>query len=102
MPLTLLLENVPLETGQPELAVRLQGPQPELDEVEFVTYLLQSLVPHPLRHVRERSNGFRLGSIGRHVLGVQARVHRRDGSEPSAPRASIHLRQWEPSATIHA
>jgi hypothetical protein len=81
MPLTLLLENVPVEAGQPELAVRLEGPQPELDEVEFVTYLLQSLVPNPLRHVRERSNGFRLGSIGRHVLGVQARVHRRDGSE---------------------
>jgi hypothetical protein len=81
MPLTLLLENVPVEAGHPELAVRLDGPQGELDEVEFVTYLLQSLVPNPLRHVRERSNGFRLGAIGRHVIGVQARVHRRDGSE---------------------
>lgn len=79
MPLTLLLEpDAPDATG---LSVRLDGPQPELDQVEFVTYLLQSLVPHPLRHVRERSNGFRLSDIGRHVLGVQARVHRRDGSE---------------------
>jgi hypothetical protein len=34
-----------------------------------------------LRHVRERTGGFRLAPIGRHVLGVQARVHRRDGSE---------------------
>jgi hypothetical protein len=81
MPLTLLLEQDPAEAGKDELAVRLDGPQPELDEVEFVTYLLQSLAPHPLRHVRERSTGFRLGAIGRHVLGVHARVHRRDGSE---------------------
>lgn len=79
MALTLLLE-----TSSPEstaLSVRLDGPPPELDQVEFVTYLLQTLAPHPLRHVRERSTGFRLGDISRHVLGVQARVHRRDGSE---------------------
>ena len=81
MPLTLLLEREPAGAGPDGLAVRLDGPPRELDEVEFVTYLLQSLAPHPLRHVRERSTGFRLGAIGRHVLGVQARVHRRDGSE---------------------
>lgn len=81
MPLTLLLESDEAAVGHPELAVRLDGPQRELDEVEFVTYLLQSLAPNPLRHVRDRSGGFRLGQIGRHVLGVQARVHRRDGSE---------------------
>jgi hypothetical protein len=81
MPLMLMMETEAAEAGQSELAVRLHGPEGELDQVEFVTYLLQSLVPNPLRHVRERSNGFRLGAIGRHVLGVQARVHRRDGSE---------------------
>ena len=81
MSLTLLLEDVPVEAGQPELAVRLHGSEGELDEVEFVTYLLQSLSPNPLRHVRDRHGGFRLAPIGRHVLGVQARVHRRDGTE---------------------
>jgi hypothetical protein len=81
MPLTLRIENATTATGRGETSVRLDGPEPELDQVEFVTYLLQSLAPNPLRHVRERSNGFRLGAIGRHVLGVQARVHRRDGSE---------------------
>jgi hypothetical protein len=81
MPLSLLLETAPADSGQSELSVRLHGSDLELDQVEFVTYLLQSLVAHPLRHVRQRSDGFRLGSIGRHVLGVQARVHRRDGSE---------------------
>lgn len=80
MPLSLLLETMPADTGT-GLSVRLDGPQPELDQVEFVTYLLQSLAPHPLRHVRERSTGFRLSDISRHVLGVQARVHRRDGSQ---------------------
>lgn len=81
MPLTLMLETWPADTGQSELSVRLDGPERELDDVAFVTYLLQSLSPHPLRHVRERTGGFRLGAIGRYVLGVQARVHRRDGSE---------------------
>lgn len=81
MPLTLMLETSAADTGPTELSVRLDGPEQELDEVAFVTYLLQSLAPHPLRHVRERSNGFRLDAIERHVLGVQARVHRRDGSE---------------------
>ncbi|MCI1711250.1 MAG: hypothetical protein LKM32_00650 [Chiayiivirga sp.] len=79
MPLRLLLEPMPTDAGS-GVSVRLDGPPPELDQVEFVTYLLQSLAPNPLRHVRERSTGFRLGDIGRHVLGVQARVHRRDGS----------------------
>lgn len=79
MALTLLLE--PASAGADDLlSVRLDGPQPELDQVEFVTYFLQSLVPHPLRHVREPRDGFRLSDIGKHVLGVQARVHRRDGS----------------------
>lgn len=81
MPLRLKIESTPATTGPGELSVRLDGPSPELDQVEFVTYLLQSLVANPLRHVRERSDGFRLRDIGRHVLGVQARVHRRDGSQ---------------------
>lgn len=81
MSLSLLLETTQAESGTPELSVRLQGPDHELDQVEFVTYLLQSLAPNPLRHVRQRDGGFRLASIGRHVLGVQARVHRRDGSQ---------------------
>lgn len=81
MPLTLKLEDAAAGSGQDGLSVRLDGPEPELDQVESVTYLLQSLVPNPLRHVRERSNGFRTGNISRHVLGVQARVRRRDGSE---------------------
>lgn len=81
MSLKLLLESAPAASGEAELSVRLDGPAGELDQVEFVTYLLQSLSPHPLRHVRERSDGFRLTPIGRHVLGVHARVHRRDGSE---------------------
>ena len=81
MALTLKLEDVVVASGPGELAVRLDGPEPELDQVESVTYLLQSLVPNPLRHVRERSSGFRSAGISRHVLGVQARVRRRDGSE---------------------
>lgn len=81
MPLKLLMESQSAGPGASDLSVRLEGPPAELDEVEFVTYLLQSLSPHPLRHVRERSDNFRLASIGRHVLGVHARVHRRDGSE---------------------
>ena len=81
MPITLKLESLPSLAGAAETSVRLDGPEPELDQVEFVTYFLQSLAGSPLRHVRERSGGFRLGAIGRHVLGVQARVHRRDGSE---------------------
>jgi hypothetical protein len=82
MPLTLLLEPVPEGADRDAaLSVRLDGPQPELDQVEFVTYFLQSLVPHPLRHIRERADGFRLSDIGKHVLGIHARVHRRDGSQ---------------------
>lgn len=81
MPLTLKLEEAGDGAGQDGMSVRLDGPEPELDQVESVTYLLQSLVPNPLRHVRERSNGFRTGGISRHVLGVQARIRRRDGSE---------------------
>jgi hypothetical protein len=81
MPLTLRVENSPTETGSGETSVRLDGPGHELSEVAFVTYLLQSLSPNPLRHVRDPHGGFRLAPIGRHVLGVQARVHRRDGSE---------------------
>lgn len=81
MPLSLRIENASTATGRGETSVRLDGPEPELDQVEFVTYLLQSLSPNPLRHVRERRGGFRLAPIGRHVLGVQARVHRRDGTE---------------------
>ena len=81
MTLTLKLEDADAGSGQDGLSIRLDGPEPELDQVESVTYLLQSLVPNPLRFVRERSNGFRTGGISRHVLGVQARVRRRDGSE---------------------
>ena len=81
MSLTLKLEDAVAGSGQDGLSVRLDGPEPELDQVESVTYLLQSLAPNPLRHVRERSSGFRTGGISRHVLGVQARVRRRDGSE---------------------
>lgn len=81
MPLTLKLEDAEADTGLAGLSVRLDGPEPELDQVESVTYLLQSLVPNPLRHVRERAGGFRTGGISRHVLGVQARIRRRDGSE---------------------
>lgn len=81
MPLSLKLEETGADTGQVGLSVRLEGTEPELDQVESVIYLLQSLVPHPLRHVRERAGGFRTGGISRHVLGVQARIRRRDGSE---------------------
>ncbi len=81
MPLMLKLEDDQPEAGPADLSVRLVGSEPELDEVESVTYLLQTLSPNPLRHVRERSSGFRASGISRHVLGVQARVRRRDGSE---------------------
>jgi hypothetical protein len=77
MPLRLLLETA----AATDCSVRIEGPEPELDQVEFVTYLLQSLQGNPLRRVRERSGGFRLDAVDRNVLGVQARVHRRDGSE---------------------
>jgi hypothetical protein len=81
MPLTLRVETSPRADGPADLSVRLDGSEHELAEVEFVTYLLQNLSPNPLRHVRDRSGGFRIDAIGRHLLGVQARVHRRDGSE---------------------
>jgi hypothetical protein len=81
MPLSLLLEDVRADSGEVECSVRLHGDEHELDQVESVTYLLQSLTSNPLRRVRERSNGFRIGEIGRHVLAVHARVRRHDGSE---------------------
>jgi hypothetical protein len=81
MGLSLLLEDERAESGQLECSVRLHGDEHELDQVESVIYLLHSLTPHPLRHVRERSSGFRLAAIGRHVLAVHARVRRHDGSE---------------------
>jgi hypothetical protein len=81
MPLKLLLENAPPDAGHTDVSVRLDGSERELAEVEFVTYFLQSFGGNPLRRVRERANGFRLDTVARHLLGVQARVHRRDGSE---------------------
>lgn len=61
-------------------SVWLDGPVPELDQVDFVEYTLHPTFRNPVRTVRTRNNQFKLNTEGWGVFPIYARVCKRDGT----------------------
>jgi len=79
MTLSIAQESKQIHEGWWEWAVWLEGPSKELDNVEFVSWLLHPTFPKPVQRVSERSAGFRLKSAGWGEFAIHAEIHLADG-----------------------
>lgn len=61
-------------------SVWLDGPAPELDQVDAVEYVLHPSFSDPVRRVKDRSTQFRLDASGWGEFKLHIHIHRRDGS----------------------
>ncbi len=64
-------------------SIWVDGPQPDLDEIEKVVYLLHSTFPNPVRTVTDRDSNFRLETAGWGTFTIRAKVHFKDGRTES-------------------
>ncbi len=75
-------------------AVWIEGPDDELDKVEFVQYTLHHTFRKPVSRVYERENKFRLDTGGWGTFTIYAKVVRRDQTEE---RLEHELKLFYPS-----
>jgi transcription initiation factor IIF auxiliary subunit len=61
-------------------AVWVEGPESELDGIEYVEYTLHPTFPKPVRRIRDRATKFRLETGGWGVFTIYAKAVRKDGS----------------------
>jgi transcription initiation factor IIF auxiliary subunit len=64
-------------------SVWLQGPAPDLDQVNYVEYTLDRTFPSPVRRVRDRNSNFRLSAGGWGEFVIYVKIVFRDGSSSS-------------------
>ncbi len=75
-------------------SVWIEGPEDELDKVEFVQYTLHHTFRKPVRRVDERKNKFRLDTGGWGTFTIYAKVVRRAQAEE---RLEHELKLFYPS-----
>jgi len=61
--------------------VWIDSPQDELDQIDYVTYILHHTFPKPIRKVDDRASKFRLETAGWGVFTIHAKVRMKDGEE---------------------
>ena len=72
-------------------SIWVDGPQPDLDEIEKVVYLLHSTFPNPVRTVTDRDSNFRLEAAGWGTFTIRAKVHFKGGrTESLAHELELH------------
>lgn len=59
----------------------LEGPEEELDEIEYVEYILHPTFPNPVQKISDRSTNFRLNARGWGEFSIKVRVHTHDDDE---------------------
>lgn len=59
-------------------SIWVDGPDSELDEIDFVEYTLHPTFRNPVREVRNRTNKFMLSTAGWGGFDIYARVVRKD------------------------
>jgi|SRR5215472_12292459 len=62
-------------------SVKLQGPQADLDKVDYVEYTLHPTFPEPVRLINNRSSNFELKAEGWGTFPIHANVVFKDGTE---------------------
>ena len=75
MNLEIQQEVTPHDEGWWDWAIWLEGPADELEEVEFVEYILHPTFPNPVRKVSNRATKFRMATRGWGEFNIRARVH---------------------------
>lgn len=61
-------------------SVWLEGPDADLDQIEYVEYTLHPTFPKPVRRISDRQSKFKLSTGGWGVFTIHARAVRKDGS----------------------
>ena len=78
----------PYDEGWWKWAVWLDGPEDELDEVEWVEYILHPTFPNPVRKIKDRDTNFRLESRGWGEFNIKVHVYLDDRDDP------LKLEHW--------
>jgi hypothetical protein len=71
----------PHDEGRWNWSLWLDGPEEELDEIEYVEYILHPTFPKPVQKISDRSTNFRFDARGWGEFSVKVRVHREDDDE---------------------
>jgi transcription initiation factor IIF auxiliary subunit len=61
--------------------VWIDGPEEELDEIDYVVYRLHSTFPDPVRTIRDRKSKFELSTAGWGVFTIYANVKFKAGND---------------------
>ena len=64
-----------------EWAVWLEGPDRDLDAIDFVEWTLHPSFPDPIRKTSDRAHNFRLDTGGWGVFQILARLQLKDGRQ---------------------
>jgi transcription initiation factor IIF auxiliary subunit len=79
-------------------SIWVEGPERELDQIEFVEYTLHPTFPKPVRSIKTREDKFKLSTGGWGVFEIFARAVKKDGSEvPLRHELQLHY----PDGTAH-
>jgi transcription initiation factor IIF auxiliary subunit len=70
-------------------AVWIEGPEQELDRIDYVEYTLHPTFPKPVRRIGDRSTRFKLETGGWGTFTIYATVMHKDGS--TGPRLEHEL-----------
>jgi transcription initiation factor IIF auxiliary subunit len=62
-------------------SVQLKGTRAELDDIDYVTYVLHPTFHNPVREVRDRATNFRMETKGWGTFTLYANAVHRDGHE---------------------
>jgi transcription initiation factor IIF auxiliary subunit len=79
-------------------SIWLTGPEPELDGVEQVVYILHPTFPKPVQVVTDRATNFKLTASGWGTFTVHAKVLHRSGQETTLEH-ELELRYPDGEAT---
>lgn len=72
--------------------IHLEGPQEELESIEYVEYTLHETFPNPVRRRSNPRDGFKLKTSGWGVFTVYMRIHYKSGKD----EIREHFLQFEP------
>src|SRR5262249_47444119 len=76
-------------------SVWLEAPGDELDNVEYVEYILHPTFPNPIQRIADRSTNFRLNSAGWGEFMIYAQVYLRNKKERLEIQHWLQLREPE-------
>jgi transcription initiation factor IIF auxiliary subunit len=60
-------------------SIWIEAAQPELEQIEYVTYKLHPTFPNPIRTVDDRDSKFRLNTHGWGVFPIQVWIFKKSG-----------------------